>query len=684
MQRSSAAARHNDDGWVWGCGYMDLCTASKAKRAIGDCTGIPLPTPSELSLSPAGGSLLSFFPQLASVHSALADSLAMNPTLFEMALKVCAFFAKLPCRTSSLSTANTLIHNYNYWCIIYFGPVADITMNRRKLLTALDEYLKGITESTEYSSKKVQFYSNLRHFYRKKWGCPLKVPFLQGMEVDMFKLYETVLSLGGWQKVTSMERWPQVLDALEIDEDIQMAEYHIKSLYMRFLAKFEQSETGNDPDEHDSDLMGSRGRSINRAHFGMASSEAPVAVHRTVPVSEYPDYPKLIKSLLSGIPNEVDFAINVCCLLSHPGPYLLRLSECPNLITALAAHCGVFNDGPGSLKDLHTEAWQEQSQHDFLQFWQKSGITDDDILSFMPEFDRSIASSKAQNASQLDVDETFDPNFGDDRLELKKTVNWRVFQILSIFRNVSFEDTNKAPLAGNLPLIKLLIICCNCRWQQLVNTAFDILSNIASDIDLTMDGSVFSDHLLLKTVSMGMFSDDKFQILRSLEILSGLCNIKCNEQLICEFVEERILGRIFTLVTTKDILMCLTTLESLYQMSELGRPSCEVLSSYNRGVDILVDLATTDAASFGASGLAGIKVVEIHGPTGQLHPYQPQRSHPLAAIPPLFPQQSRPLSPFSPPSSPSMVSGRHHQFAPAQPSPLTVHHRQFLEHQVTK
>lgn len=97
----------------------------------------------------------------------------------------------------------------------------------------------------------------------------------------MFKLYETVLSLGGWQKVTSMERWPQVLDALEIDEDIQMAEYHIKSLYMRFLAKFEQSETGNDPDEHDSDLMGSRGRSINRAHFGMASSEAPVAVHRT-------------------------------------------------------------------------------------------------------------------------------------------------------------------------------------------------------------------------------------------------------------------------------------------------------------------------------------------------------------------------------------------------------------------
>lgn len=56
-------------------------------------------------------------------------------------------------------------------------------------------------------------------------------------------------------------------------------------------------------------------------------------------------------------------------------------------------------------------------------------------------------------------------------------------------------------------------------------------------------------------------------------------------------------------------------------MSEMGRSTCEVLSRYKNSIDILVDLATLDATAFKGSGLAGIKVVEIHGLTGQIQPY---------------------------------------------------------------
>lgn len=41
-------------------------------------------------------------------------------------------------------------------------------MDRRKL-SSLDEYIIAISEPPEFASKRIQFYNNLRHFYRKKW-----------------------------------------------------------------------------------------------------------------------------------------------------------------------------------------------------------------------------------------------------------------------------------------------------------------------------------------------------------------------------------------------------------------------------------------------------------------------------------------------------------------------------------
>lgn len=66
-------------------------------------------------------------------------------------------------------------------------------------------------------------------------GCPLKLPNIQGVKIDLFDLYETVTSLGGWQKVNSTEKWNEVLLKLSFDPTIQNSDYALRLIYMRYL-----------------------------------------------------------------------------------------------------------------------------------------------------------------------------------------------------------------------------------------------------------------------------------------------------------------------------------------------------------------------------------------------------------------------------------------------------------------
>ena len=107
-------------------------------------------------------------------------------------------------------------------------------MERRKRRSPLDEYIDALEDSPEKLQRCSQFYQQLRQFYRRKWGCPLKVPYVQGVEVDLYKLYDTVLSMGGWQKVSATEKWYDVVHALGIGDDTLVAEHGVKLIYMRY------------------------------------------------------------------------------------------------------------------------------------------------------------------------------------------------------------------------------------------------------------------------------------------------------------------------------------------------------------------------------------------------------------------------------------------------------------------
>ena len=56
-------------------------------------------------------------------------------------------------------------------------------------------------------------------------------------------------------------------------------------------------------------------------------------------------YDKLERSLMSGLPNEVDFALNVFLLLSTEGKYTLKGVKGMHLIDCMLSYVGISRDG---------------------------------------------------------------------------------------------------------------------------------------------------------------------------------------------------------------------------------------------------------------------------------------------------------------------------------------------------
>lgn len=93
-------------------------------------------------------------------------------------------------------------------------------------------------------------------------------------------------------------------------------------------------------------------------------------------------YDKLALSLLSPLPNEQDFAINVCTLLSNKGKHTLKLDNHPRLVNYLLAHAGVY-DNNGTRQVFH-DVYSRIRNYSINSFWQDV-LDSQDVLDLTDE-----------------------------------------------------------------------------------------------------------------------------------------------------------------------------------------------------------------------------------------------------------------------------------------------------------
>ncbi|KAK5849079.1 hypothetical protein PBY51_008751 [Eleginops maclovinus] len=466
------------------------------------------------------------------------------------------------------------------------------------------------------------FLDELRQFHQSRGSPFRKIPIVGGKELDLNALYIRVVSLGGFAKVSDKNQWIELGEEFHLPRSCSNAAFALKQYYLRYLEKYEKVHHFGEDDEETQP-----GNPKNFLPIGAIPSSYNYQQHS---VSDYLrqsyglsldlvppcDYNKLVLSLLSGLPNEVDFAVNVCTLLSNESKHSMQLDKDPKLVTLLLAHAGVFDDSLGSFSGVFGADWKDKTSRDFVRFW-KEVVEDDEVRELI--WDKN---SPAQDGTSCEGrwQSLFHPprNSGINDMEAQ-----RVLQIAVILRNLSFEEANVKLLAANRTCLRFLLLCAHCNLISLRQLGLDTLGNVAAELQL--DPVDFrTTHLIFHTVTKCLMSRDRFLKMRAMEILGNLSKAEDNSVLICEYVDQDSYREVIMLLTLPDLMLLMASLEVLYLLAQLGEIPCSKIASVDHSIDLLVRLVSVDLHTFGPDALTAVRLIEHQANAEQATEVRPQ------------------------------------------------------------
>ncbi|KAM9772260.1 AT-rich interactive domain-containing protein 2 [Syngnathus typhle] len=466
------------------------------------------------------------------------------------------------------------------------------------------------------------FLDELRQFHQSRGSPFKKIPIVGGKELDLTALYYRVVSLGGFAKVSDKNQWNELGEEFHFPRSCSNAAFALKQYYLRYLEKYERvHHFGEDDDEAQPGNtktflpVGAIPTSYNyqqhvvsdylRQSYGLSTEFIPPC-----------DYNKLVLSLLSGLPNEVDFAVNVCTLLSNESKHAMQLDKDPKLVTLLLAHTGVFDDSLGSFSGVFGTDWKAKTSRDFIRFW-KEVVQDAEVRELI--WDKSSTAQDGTSVAER-WQSLFHPprNLGISDMEAQ-----RVLQVAVILRNLSFEEANVKLLAANRTCLRFLLLCAHCNLISLRQLGLDTLGNVAAELQL--DPVDFRmTHLIFHTITKCLMSRDRFLKMRAMEILGNLSKAEDNGVLICEYVDQDSYREVMVLLTLPDLMLLMASLEVLYLLAQLGEVPCSKIASVDRSIDLLVRLVSVDLHTFGPDALTAVRLIEHQANTEQATEVRPQ------------------------------------------------------------
>ncbi|XP_049878568.1 AT-rich interactive domain-containing protein 2 isoform X3 [Pectinophora gossypiella] len=507
------------------------------------------------------------------------------------------------------------------------------------------------TKSSSYLRDKESFLKELKQFNDSK-NIPYKVPYVNGIEIDLYHFYSLVQQKGGLHKVNQNDTWDSFLRPLRLPHPCVNGSTLLKRIYGTYLEKYERAKgpPGRDDDNDlDEDPRRGRGGGMPRVMFGggtyiSASGEALRTAPRVAGPSE-----RLALSLLSPMPNEQDFAVNVCTVLAADHSNRLPLSTTPHILDFLLAHAGVYNHS--SLRDTIGRSYFEARGRYPDEFWcmraggggakeladetkfMQPGIEQPELMVQALAAHNTLTDCLTQDAG---IDDVIEKMREEEALEDWVTepsdqsqlfapelpggascvYTQRVLQIASIVRSLSFHEENVHYLAKNTTLIRFLLLCANCWVGTLRQSGLDTLGNISTELIIKDPATCLISRHVLSTIQSALVSPDRARVLAALELLNKLAQNEVNEDALLKALEAKVYSDVCALLTLRDIMVLVCTLECVYALTSLGDRASEAVARVPGLVHTLVSLVTVEAQSYGPRACILMRVVEtVSGPS---------------------------------------------------------------------
>ncbi|KAK3881656.1 hypothetical protein Pcinc_013904 [Petrolisthes cinctipes] len=252
-------------------------------------------------------------------------------------------------------------------------------------------------DAQAYDREYDGFLKQLEEFHQQRGTVFKRLPRINGKGVDLYLLYVVVTARGGWQKVNARCEWEDLLEDFRLPPGCVNSATALKHIYIRYLDAYERinflgedgEERGNEAeDAEDSRLMRTKRaiRSLNTVPLNYNHQQHNVLESMRAAGGMSTDlfrpslYDKLALSLTSPLPNEHDFALNVCTILSNEGRHVLQLTHCPRLLEHMLGHTGVYRDW--ETQKYFLTNYKEAKGRSIVQFWIDS-VCDRTVLDLL-------------------------------------------------------------------------------------------------------------------------------------------------------------------------------------------------------------------------------------------------------------------------------------------------------------